>query len=95
MDGDASAGRTIGDNSRVLVEGATAADLRGYVERVERLNEERKQLAADAKDVLAEAKARGFDVAVIRAVIRLRQQEPAHREEHAALLDVYCRALGM
>jgi uncharacterized protein (UPF0335 family) len=76
--------------------GGIAADrLRLIVERVERLEEERKALATDIKDVLAEAKSAGFDVKVIRQVIRIRKQEPAEVEEQETLMDLYRRALGM
>ena len=76
--------------------GGIAADrLRSLVERIERLEEERKALAIDVKDVYAEAKSAGFDVKVLRQVIRLRKQEPAEVEEQETLLDLYKRALGM
>lgn len=76
--------------------GGIAADrLRSLIERIERLEEERKALAGDIKDIYAEAKGAGFDVKVIRQIIRLRRQEPAEIEEHETLLDVYRRALGM
>jgi uncharacterized protein (UPF0335 family) len=76
--------------------GGIAADrLRYVVERVERLEEERKALASDIKDVLAEAKSAGFDVRVIRQIIRIRKQEPAEVEEQETLMDLYRRALGM
>lgn len=76
--------------------GGIAADrLRSLVDRIERLEEERKALGADIKDIYAEAKSAGFDVKVLRQVIRLRKQEPAEVEEQETLLDVYRRALGM
>ena len=76
--------------------GGIAADrLRSLIERVERLEEERKALAGDIKDIYAEAKGAGFDVKVIRQIIRIRAQEPAEVEEQETLLDVYRRALGM
>lgn len=76
--------------------GTFAAEaLRGYVERIERLEEERKALGSDIKDIYAEAKGQGFDVKVMRTLIRLRKQEPAVVEEAETLLDVYRRALGM
>jgi uncharacterized protein (UPF0335 family) len=76
--------------------GGIAADrLRSIIERVERLEEERKALASDIKDVMAEAKAAGFDVKVIRAILTIRRQEPADVEEQETLLDLYRRALGM
>ncbi|MBW8269527.1 DUF2312 domain-containing protein [Caldovatus aquaticus] len=76
--------------------GGIAADrLRSIVERIERLEEERKALASDIKDIFAEAKSAGFDVKVLRQVLRLRKQEPAEIEEQETLLDLYKRALGM
>ena len=79
-----------------LKEGGVAADrLRGLVERIERLEEERKALGADIKDIYAEAKSAGFDVKVLRQLIRIRKQEAAEVEEQETLLDVYRRALGM
>jgi uncharacterized protein (UPF0335 family) len=76
--------------------GGIAADrLRSLVERIERLEEERKALANDIKDIYAEAKSAGFDVKVLRQIIRLRKQEPAEIEERETLLDLYKRALGM
>ena len=76
--------------------GGIAADrLRSIVERIERLEEERKALAGDIKDIYSEAKSAGFDVKVLRQLIRIRKQEPAEVEEIESLLDVYRRALGM
>ena len=76
--------------------GGIAADrLRSLVERIERLEEERRALAGDIRDIYAEAKSAGFDVKVMRQLIRLRKQEPSEVEEQETLLDVYRRALGM
>ena len=76
--------------------GGIAADrLRSIIERVERLEEERKALAGDIKDIFSEAKSAGFDVKVIKQIIKLRKQEPAEVEEQETLLDIYRRALGM
>ena len=69
--------------------------LRSIVERIERLEEERKALASEIKDIFSEAKSAGFDVKVIRQLIRIRKQEPAEVEEQETLLDVYRRAIGM
>jgi uncharacterized protein (UPF0335 family) len=69
--------------------------LRSVIERIERLEEERKALASDIKDIYSEAKSAGFDVKVIRQLIRIRKQEPAEVEEQETLLDVYRRAIGM
>jgi uncharacterized protein (UPF0335 family) len=76
--------------------GGVAADrLRSLIERIERLEEERKALGSDIKDIYAEAKSAGFDVKVIRQLISIRRKEPAEVEEQETLLDVYRRALGM
>jgi uncharacterized protein (UPF0335 family) len=75
--------------------GIAAERLRSIVERVERLEEERKAIAGDIKDIFAEAKSAGFDVKVVRQIIALRRKEPAEVEEQETLLDVYRRALGM
>lgn len=76
--------------------GGIAADRLGsIVERIERLHEERKALASDISDIFKEAKSAGFDVKVLRALIRVRAQEPAEVEEAETLLDLYRRALGM
>lgn len=69
--------------------------LRSIVDRIERLEEERKALGSDIKDIYTEAKSAGFDVKVLRQLIRLRKQEPAEIEEQETLLDVYRRAIGM
>ena len=69
--------------------------LRSLIERIERLEEERKGLGSDIKDIFAEAKSAGFDVKVMRQLIRIRKQEPGDVETEEQLLDVYRRALGM
>ena len=75
--------------------GIAAERLRGIVDRIERLEEERKALGGDIRDIYAEAKSAGFDVKVLRQLIRVRRQEAADVEEQETLLDVYRRALGM
>lgn len=73
-----------------------AADqLKSIIERVERLNEERKQLLDDVNDVFAEAKGNGLDVKALRTIVRLRAMEPNKRAEQEAILDLYKHALGM
>lgn len=73
----------------------SAERLRSIVERVERLEEERKALAADIKDIYSEAKSAGFEPKPLRRLIRERRREPAEVEEEETLLDLYKRALGM
>jgi uncharacterized protein (UPF0335 family) len=76
--------------------GDVAADrLRSLIERIERLEEERKALAGDIKDIYVESKSAGFDPKVLRKLISIRRQRPAEVEEQETLLDVYRRALGM
>jgi uncharacterized protein (UPF0335 family) len=69
--------------------------LRAFVERVERLEEEKKALADDIRDVYAEAKANGFDVKALRSVVRMRKQDLNERKEQEAILETYLHALGM
>ncbi|WP_246856684.1 DUF2312 domain-containing protein [Acetobacter vaccinii] len=83
------------EDSQTQVGGIAADRLRSIIERVERLEEERKALSGDIRDIFTEAKSAGFDVKVIRQIIRLRRQEPAEVEEQETLLDIYRRALGM
>ena len=66
-----------------------------FVERVERLEEEKKALSDDIRDVYAEAKANGFDVKALRQVVRLRKQDADERKEQEAILETYLQALGM
>jgi uncharacterized protein (UPF0335 family) len=75
--------------------GVAAGQLKSFVERIERLEEEKKGLADDIRDVFAEAKGQGFDTKVLRQVIRLRKKDTAERQEEEALLDLYMHALGM
>ena len=75
--------------------GVAAGQLRSFIERIERLEEEKKALSDDIRDVFAEAKGNGFDTKVMRQVIRLRKKEPAERQEEEAVLDLYMHALGM
>ena len=76
--------------------GGIAADqLKSYVERIERLEEEKAGIAADVRDVYAEAKSTGFDVKVLRQLIRLRKLDAQDRREQEELLELYRRAVGM
>jgi uncharacterized protein (UPF0335 family) len=69
--------------------------LKAFVERIERLEEEKKALADDIKDVYGEAKAMGFDVKALRVIIRMRKEDNDERTEHEAILETYMHALGM
>ena len=72
-----------------------AGQLRALIERIERLEEEKKTIADDIKDIYAEAKGNGFDTKAIRTIIRLRKKDQAEREEEETILDLYKAALGM
>ena len=79
-----------------MAEGTVAADeLRLLIERIERLEEEKKAIADDVRDVYAEAKARGYDTRTMRAIVRLRKMDNHVREEAEALLETYKAALGL
>ena len=69
--------------------------LRSLVERIERLEEEKKTIAGDIKEIYAEAKGHGFDTKILRKVVSLRKKEVTEREEEQSLLDIYMQALGM
>ena len=69
--------------------------LRAFVERIERLEEEKKAIADDVRDVYAEAKANGFDTKALRSIVRLRKQDAEERKEEEAILATYMLALGM
>ena len=75
--------------------GVSAGELKQFVERIERLEEEKKAISDDIRDIYAEAKGRGFDVTALRAIVRLRAKEPQEREEEEAMLELYKSALGM
>ncbi|QND61462.1 DUF2312 domain-containing protein [Mesorhizobium huakuii] len=72
-----------------------AGQLRALIERIERLDEEKKTIAEDIKEVFAEAKGTGFDTKAIRTILRLRKKDQAERQEEDAILDLYMAALGM
>lgn len=81
-----------------VIEGAgavSALQLRSIIERVERLEEEKREVAEQITEVMSEAKGNGFDVKTIRAVIALRKKKPEQRSEEEAMLDLYMTALGM
>ena len=76
--------------------GGIAADrLRSFLERIERLEEEKAGLTADIREVYAEAMGSGFDTKVMRQIVRLRKMDSADRQEQEALLEVYRRAIGL
>ena len=69
--------------------------LKAFVERIERLEEEKKAIADDVRDVYAEAKANGFDTKALREIVRIRKQDADERREHETILETYMHALGM
>ena len=77
------------------VNGVARDQLRAFIERIERLEEEKKTIADDIKDVYAEAKGTGFDTKVLRKVVSIRKQDQNERMEQEAVLDLYLHALGM
>ena len=79
-----------------MAQGTVAADqLRLFIERIERLEEEKKGIADDIRDVYAEAKANGYDTKTMRTIVRLRRMEKHARDEADALLETYRQALGL
>jgi uncharacterized protein (UPF0335 family) len=94
--GSVAAGSPLSPGSLTSTAGTAASkQLKSFVERIERLEEEKKGIADDIRDVFAEAKGQGFDTKVMRQVIRLRKKDVAERQEEEALLDLYLHALGM
>ena len=84
-----------GPDANVDVLNSTAQGrLKSFIERVERLEEDKAAIANDMKEVFAEAKGEGFDVKIIRKIIRLRKQDKVKREEEEALLELYLQAIG-
>lgn len=82
-------------HNRRRVGGVAADQLRAVIERIERLEEEKTGLAADIRDIFAEAKGNGFDTKAIRTILKMRKKDQAEREEEEAVLDTYLHALGM
>jgi uncharacterized protein (UPF0335 family) len=78
-----------------MAESVAQDQLRAFVERIERLEEEKKAIADDIKEIYAEAKGNGFDTKVLRQVIRIRKQDRSERLEQEAILELYLSALGM
>jgi uncharacterized protein (UPF0335 family) len=83
------------DSSSIdVLNGTAQSQLKTVIERIERLEEDKAAVMADLKEVFAEAKGNGFDVKILRKVIRLRKQDKAKRQEEEALLDLYLSAIG-
>ncbi|MCM5558512.1 DUF2312 domain-containing protein [Pleomorphomonas sp. JP5] len=75
--------------------GVAAGELRQFIERVERLEEEKAALQEDISEVFSELKGRGYEVKAVRAILKLRKQDPDERQEAEAILELYMNALGM
>jgi len=75
--------------------GVTSAQLKSIIERVERIEEERRELGADVREIYAEAKGNGYEPKIIRKIIQLRKMNSSDRAEQEALMETYCNAIGM
>lgn len=80
---------------KITAGGVEAPKLRSYVERIERLEEDKAGIASDVRDVFAEAKSNGFDVKAMRQILKLRKMKANERTEAEYMLELYKRALGM
>jgi uncharacterized protein (UPF0335 family) len=78
-----------------MTDGVARDQLRAFIERIERLEEEKKAISDDIKEIYAEAKGNGYDTKVLRQVVRIRKQDQHERAEQEAILDLYLHALGM
>lgn len=87
--------RTNSPSGQVDASSVAADQLQSFIERIERLEEEKAGLAGDIKDVYAEAKGTGFDVKALRKIVALRKKDHAERQEEEAILELYLQALGM
>jgi uncharacterized protein (UPF0335 family) len=83
------------DATKIGTDEVNAGHLRAFIERIERLEEERKALGDDIKDVYGEAKANGFDTKIMRKIVAIRKQDRDQRMEEETILDLYLAALGM
>lgn len=87
--------RKMADDITETSQTVAAGQLRAFIERIERLDEEKKTISDDIKEVFAEAKGTGFDTKAMRSIIRLRKKDQAERQEEETILDLYKAALGM
>jgi uncharacterized protein (UPF0335 family) len=81
-----------GDNSD---NGVASGELKSFIERLERLEEEKAGIGGDIKEVFAELKGRGFDAKAVRAILKMRKIDYSERQEFNAIVELYCQALGM
>ena len=83
------------DDAAFQTESVAADQLKAFIERIERLEEEKAGIAGDIKDVYAEAKGNGFDTKAMRKILALRKKDYSERQEEEAILELYMQALGM
>lgn len=83
------------DPQEIANSGVAADELKQFIERIERLEEEQAGLAEDKKEVFNELKGRGFDAPTVRAILKIRKKDHAERTEEEAMLELYMQALGM
>ena len=83
------------DDAAFNTESVAADQLKSFIERIERLEEEKAALAGDIKEVFLEAKGNGFDTKAMRKILSLRKKDHAERQEEEAILELYMQALGM
>ena len=84
-----------GEAAPLTVEGVSGDCLKQYIERIERMEEEKAAIAADIKEIYAEAKGNGYDTKILRKLVNIRKQDANERMEQEALLELYMGALGM
>jgi len=85
----------VSDDVTESTQAIAVGQLRSFIERIERLEEEKKTIGDDIRDVYAELKGTGFDAKAVRTIIRLRKKEDHERQEEEAIIDLYKEALGM
>lgn len=82
-------------NADIASSGVAAEELKQFIERIERLEEEKAGISGDIKEVFAELKGRGYDAKIVRKIVAIRKQDASERQEQEAILDLYMQALGM
>jgi uncharacterized protein (UPF0335 family) len=83
------------DDAAFNTESVAADQLKAFIERLERLEEEKLGIQGDIKDVFAELKGQGFDVKAVKALLKIRKQDHSERQEHEAILELYMQAVGL
>jgi uncharacterized protein (UPF0335 family) len=83
------------DKNPIATESVAADQLKAFIERIERLEEEKAGIAGDIREIFAEAKGNGFDTKAIRKIIAMRKKDFSERQEEEAILELYMQALGM